>query len=471
MSASASFSGLPGQDQAPGGDSASASFYASYIPSAEDTSIFEDLGTNYYHRALQTARPSSVLQATALETLFDEMQALANATPNDTGTDIRPWTDALKRAQVEQAKVRTQYKLGSLMVFIGKDITIEDYVNQRGFMDGKSRAAMLTKGLLRHLARHEMERLDLDEEEEWTGDFDTDNLFPFFDLWPWLKHVRLDIAVDFLRQYLAIVRPLIVNAYSKPVSSITRANFLHEFGLPRSSLVEHVGELTIQYYSSTSWVNERCDGPDPDTAFINIPHLHPGFDKYGEQPVELRRVFDMTMQLTFLVASAAMDVNEELLNSGEKLNRFDICEKVLEQVNATLHTTSEGQTFSDAFRDAKHDLQNYLTVRRAKLNRVSKRSLLGFEGEDLLAKIGLAQGQPNSLERSEDLHRLWNANIPEMHLAVPHDQVLKAEWMQHLKSLQQGQSYFLAVSSHMKEENEYVRQVISLLETFVGLRF
>lgn len=142
------------------------------------------------------------------------MQGLASATPEDTGTVAHPWKEGLKQAQLQQAKQKTQDKLGSLIVFIGKGITIEDYVNQRGFMDSKSRAAMLTKGLLRHLARYEMERLDLDEEDEWTGDFDTDSLFPFYDLWPWLKHVCLDIAVDFLRQYHAIVRPLIVNTYA-----------------------------------------------------------------------------------------------------------------------------------------------------------------------------------------------------------------------------------------------------------------
>ncbi|KAK8128366.1 hypothetical protein PG984_009474 [Apiospora sp. TS-2023a] len=205
-------------------------FYGSYTPASKETILFENLGTNYYHRALQTSGPHPHFQFNALQTLFNGIQELASATPEDTGTGAHP---------------------GQRMK-ASKDITLEDYLAKKGLMAGQSRASYLTKSLLRHLARHEMERLELDEEEEWIGEFDFHNLFPYYDLWPWLKHVRLDIAVDFLRQYLAIVRPLIVNTYSKPVSSITRANFLHEFGLPRSSFVEHVEELTMQYYASTS---------------------------------------------------------------------------------------------------------------------------------------------------------------------------------------------------------------------------
>ncbi|KAK7981819.1 hypothetical protein PG996_009503 [Apiospora saccharicola] len=152
-------------------------FYGSYTPASKETILFKNLGTNFYHRALQTSGPHPHFQFNALQTLFNKIQELARATPKDAGTGAHP----------------------------GQRIKA---------------------------TRHEMERLDLREDEEWTGEFDTDNLFPFYDLWPWLKHVRLDIAVDFLRQYLAIVRPLIVNTYSKPVSSITRANFLYEFGLP-----------------------------------------------------------------------------------------------------------------------------------------------------------------------------------------------------------------------------------------------
>ncbi|KAK6827868.1 hypothetical protein PG995_010197 [Apiospora arundinis] len=77
------------------------------------------------------------------------MQELANATPEDTGTGTgtRPWADDLKKAQREEATPRTHRKWGSLMVFIGKYITLQDYISNCGFMDGKSRSAFLTKSL------------------------------------------------------------------------------------------------------------------------------------------------------------------------------------------------------------------------------------------------------------------------------------------------------------------------------------
>ncbi|KAK8079816.1 hypothetical protein PG997_007634 [Apiospora hydei] len=407
----------------------------SIMPENKDVTIFQNLETNYYHCAFQVSGLFPTIRLEALERQFDEIQELANVLTEDTGTKTHPFTDSIKRVQLNQATPTPQYdKLGTLMVFIGNGFVIEDYVDQRGFMTSKSRAAGLTKALLTHLARTETQCLDLEEDaDRWTGTFDTNNLFHFYDLWPWPKHVSLESAAGFLQKYLLTTRPLIVNTYSQTVSSIARANFLHEFGLPRSSFLEHVGEMSIQYYSNTCWVDEGCEGPDLDTAFINIPHMDPGLDKYGKEgSTELRRVLYMTMQMTFLVASTAMD--------WIKLTRPS-------------RPPPAGQEFAAAFKEAKIDLERCLMSRRAKLNRISEFPMRQKESQVLMAKIGFSQGEPHSTERHDDLFRLWNANIPEMHLSMPHDYSHKAPWVQQLMPLEQGQSYFLAMASQMPEND------------------
>ncbi|KAK8042734.1 hypothetical protein PG994_013217 [Apiospora phragmitis] len=376
---------------------------------------------------------------------FFDPDSLLNRHLADTGTEIHPLTDPIKRVQLNQATPTPQCRnLGTLMVFIGNGIALEDYVGQRGFMTGKSRAAALTKDTLSNLARMELQRLDLAEEDDWTGTFDTST----------------PIATDLLQKYLLIVGPLIVNTYSKTVSSIARANFLHEFGLPRSSFIEHVGELTVQYYSNGCWVDEGCEGPDADTAFINIPHVDPELDKYGKHgSAEFRRVFYMTMQMTFLVASTAINVTQDI-HPGAELSRYDICQLVVDRVNNTLQTTPEGQKFTVAFKKAKTHLERYPRNRRVKLDRISEHSWRQMESQELIAKIGFACGQPHSGERYDDLLRLWNENVPEIQLAVPHDH--KSTWMQQLLPLQQGQSYFLVMAAQVPE-NDQVRQILSYL--------
>ncbi|KAK8051265.1 hypothetical protein PG993_002650 [Apiospora rasikravindrae] len=435
-----------------------------FIPENKDTIIFENLETNYYHRAFQVFGLFPTIRMEALERHFDEVQGLANTLSEDTGTGTHPFTDPIKRVQLNEATPTPQYdKLGTLMVFIGNGVVLEDYVDQRGFMTGKSQSAGLTKSLLTSLARSETLRLGLEDEDGWTGTFDTNNLFHFYDLWPWLKHVSLESAAGFLHKYLLTVRPLIVNTYSKTVSSIARANFLHEFGLPRSSFLEHVGEMSIQYYSNPCWVDEGPEGPDLDTAFINIPHMDPGLAKYGKEGSrELGRVLYMTMQMTFLVASTAMDVRYDLVE-GDGVDRFDLCELIVDQVNETLQTTPAGQEFAAAFKEAKLDLERCLTSRRAKLDRISEFPMRQKESQLLMANIGFAQGKPNSTERNEDLLRLWNANIPEIHLALPHDYSHRLPWVRQFMPLEQGQSYFMAMAS-LIPENDQVRQILFYLQ-------
>ncbi|KAK9417713.1 hypothetical protein SUNI508_01470 [Seiridium unicorne] len=431
-------------------------WFPTYVPSIRDASAFESLQSNFYRRALDSVRGPPTQIKVQLAELFARLYDVANALPQDTGADKHPFTLNLKDSLLRQATPRVNCKFGTLMVWLGKDITLQDYMLEVGFLDGESRAASLAKIMLEHLARSELSSLGYSD--EWYGRFDSE-IFCFYDLWPWIKHEDLIVVVDLLREFLSITRPLIVNTFSRPVNHIIRANLVHQMGLPQGAFTDHVGELTIQYYDPPDWTVSENASPDPNTAFINIPHIHPGRDKYGSQEVELRRVIFMTMQLSFLVGSIALDVNEQQATSPYTPTRLALCQLVLQKVKFQLESTESGREWKDKFENAKIDLKKHFAKQVTKISYASTRSAIGLAGDDLLAAFGFAVGQPHSNERKQDLIRLWNCNVAELHLMVPHEEERRFEWMHQFMTLQQGQSYYLAVSTQLPED-QHVQELV-----------
>ncbi|KAK6075089.1 hypothetical protein SCUP515_06140 [Seiridium cupressi] len=431
-------------------------WFPTYVPSIRDASAFESLQSNFYRRALDSVRGPPTQIKVQLAELFDRLYDIANALPQDTGADKHPFTLNLKDALLRQATPRVNCKFGTLMVWLGKDITLQDYMLEVGFLDGESRAASLAKIMLEHLARSELSSLGYSD--EWYGRFDSE-IFCFYDLWPWIKHEDLIVVVDLLREFLSIARPLIVNTFSRPVNHIIRANLAHQMGLPQGAFTDHVGELTIQYYDPPDWTVSENASPDPNTAFINIPHIHPGRDQYGAEEVELRRVIFMTMQLSFLVGSIALDVNEQQATSLYTPTRLALCQLVLQKVKFQLESTESGQKWKDKFENAKIDLKKHFAKQVTKISYASTRSAIGLAGDDLLAAFGFAVAQPHSNERKQDLIHLWNCNVAELHLMVPHEEERRFEWMHQFMTLQQGQSYYLAVSTQLPED-QHVQELV-----------
>lgn len=65
-----------------------------------------------------------------------------------------------------------------------------------------------------------------------------------------------------------------------------------------------------------------------------------------------------------------------------------------------------------------------------------------LDDDDLyrLHSFGRAIGKPRSEERLRDLERIWQSNVPELHLVVPHTTETKEAWVASLAGLQQGQA-------------------------------
>ena len=100
---------------------------------------------------------------------------------------------------------------------------------------------------------------------------------------------------------------------------ILRRDFLKSVGVPR-----------IAYFDDPDWMKAKDrDGPNRQTAFIQIPHIHPGRDKYGGQPESLRRTFIFTWMATLVINCYMMEAIDKLGNSDELSRREELCRVVV----------------------------------------------------------------------------------------------------------------------------------------------
>jgi hypothetical protein len=165
-------------------------YYTSYVPPREDKAKFEALNTRFYSNFLADSTADDGRVSSLVKSHFEYVQAFANARPETTGTSSNPFTDGVRDTCISQAIPR-QYKGNTILAFLGKDITIEDFVAERTFIGGKSRAGLLTRDFVRRLAETEEQNFG----REWSDQNFDPGFFTFFDLWPWLWHKDEDDAV------------------------------------------------------------------------------------------------------------------------------------------------------------------------------------------------------------------------------------------------------------------------------------
>ena len=118
--------------------------------------------------------------------------------------------------------------------------------------------------------------------------------------------------------------------FSKPVNGILRANFDRAWTDNFGSLIDVAGEPTIQhYYDADDSIAEE------DAAFINVPHIHLGRDKYSSKNIELRSVYDFTWKASMLLGHVALDVvDRHLVRSKELPKRAQLCAEIIKDYQA-----------------------------------------------------------------------------------------------------------------------------------------
>ena len=107
-------------------------------------------------------------------------------------------------------------------------------------------------------------------------------------------------------------------------------HFLFRVLTSSDHFLTHVGVPTIRYYDNHTWLHgSEFDGPRSSTAFIFVPFIDPGRDKYGKQPEALRRVLLLSWMAVLALGSYMMDGLEGLSEEAELDRREKICKAVI----------------------------------------------------------------------------------------------------------------------------------------------
>jgi len=329
------------------------------------------------------------------------------------------------------------------MAFIGKDQTSEEYLDPKPFIQGRSRAGNLTRGFLFRLVNWEAQA---HKRAFYPDAFDaTSGPYCFIDLWPWLWHKNIVCVTEFLQWYLSFTRPIVAVTYSRLVNNITLADFRHGNGVRMSSFISVVGTATIQYYDH----DDETMQPTEDSAFINIPHIHPGRDKYGPQAPELRRVIDLTMQYTFLVGDVTLEVldahDEEDEDDEQPPSRKQLCEEILARVESLCTASKPHKEFYANLQQARRDLIAYFQTTMA--SHLEEQPVLTADGRLKMISLRQAEGASRSAVRKEQLEALWEENLPDLHTTIAHEDDQRDSWMKAMSRVPQHQYYYLYLLS------------------------
>jgi len=431
--------------------------FANYVPSEADSILFQNLRTDFFDRYHALGHNTTYDITNGVAFHFRDVQQVVQDNPAQFASATRPFSDTYRDVCTAQAIPPFLIHGMTLVLVIGKDVTLASYLDPKKFFDGVNQAGALTCRFLLRLAQTEAQSLGRD-----VVDNSFKPQFPFLDLWPCLRHKEIAEAIRWLRNYMSVVRPLIAISCGRDVNSITRADFHHSHGLKRGELMSRVaGHVSIQF-----WDGDRAN---EDSAFINIPNFDPGFDKYARNPLERRRVLDLSWCMNILVANVAINVLQNHASDDELPTRLSLCEEILYEIESGPDPGIAA--FLVEFERAKDDLVQYsMRERQGGRSSLPKDLILNDSGRRELEQFGLASGKPLSTERDAQLEALWQDNIPDLHELIPHDANRKAQWKQTFDRLREGHSYYLAMLSGLPDSARLAEIIAQCPETqkFLG---
>ncbi|SCV70386.1 BQ2448_1780 [Microbotryum intermedium] len=263
----------------------SGGFYGQYVPSEDDFKFFETHHSSFFEMFAQHSAPVDAEKLDALEDWPAVVEAAIDEWPEATGTTtlVMP-PNTLETLYLKPSPARTS------------------------MLPGKSRSGYLMADFAAPHARHEK------GERQWDFKRLDRSSTPFLDLYPWPSKEELDLALAQIHLYIGPVNPVVTVTFGRETLSCARANFLHGHGLPDSaSVFSHVGRVMRRYLLDAVWLEDASSStPPPDRETLVIGHVDHGFDKYGSQPIELRRVVDVCWRVTFFVAGLVVEEAKSL---------------------------------------------------------------------------------------------------------------------------------------------------------------
>ena len=100
------------------------------MPEISDVALFQALRTDFYNLFIEDAVISELQVRSNIEDHWQRIQDIAKNNPEDTGTDVREFKDGLRNTMESQSTPMQYKKHGILLLFIGKGITVEDYMSE-----------------------------------------------------------------------------------------------------------------------------------------------------------------------------------------------------------------------------------------------------------------------------------------------------------------------------------------------------
>jgi len=202
----------------------------SYIPRAFDRELFVSIGTKYFNTYGKMIGNADQIETVGTRRFVSKwgnaLVKYAQENPIETLTNRFPITDEYLESVIQKQAIPGLVRGASLIALVGKDVALEDLTGHNTFLSGSSHPGRLTVDMLARVHQYE-NRFG----QPMTRPF-FEGQFPFVDVFPWIGHRNVEVAIEFVRQYLEGTRPRIVVTFSKLVSTWTASSFVHPWGLP-----------------------------------------------------------------------------------------------------------------------------------------------------------------------------------------------------------------------------------------------
>ncbi|KAL3443548.1 hypothetical protein BJX65DRAFT_320501 [Aspergillus insuetus] len=337
---------------------------------------------------------------------------------------VHEFPDSLKHTIIRQTTPSKIYGEFVLFLTVGAGISHQAYRNQESFYDGPSDSAKLMKHSLSRLWGWELIQ---PIQKIYVEELVSVGALPFVDLCPWQSATgeHLEAAAGFLKRYVLITRPLIILTFSEKPSSVLA------YGSPdsrkcssRTQFWSRVGQVELVELD-----NLHC---------IQIPCFHPGQGRFSPESNIFLTVFNMTLWVLLLTISISLDS----VGSCKTQTRKEWCTHIKQRVDYILRSHQFYENFnhlkSELYRDRPKSTGNALTVRqRSTIAIATRRDVVRVQ----FIFSGLAVDTAMSDRRRQQTYRLWELNIPELHLHISRKK--PREWFLWATSLTEGDSLFV----------------------------
>ncbi|KAL4905937.1 hypothetical protein BDW74DRAFT_152298 [Aspergillus multicolor] len=334
---------------------------------------------------------------------------------------IHGFPDSLKDMIIRQSTPSMLQGDIVLLLTVGAGISYRAYQAQDDFYGGSSDSAKILRSFLNRLWSWEDSGAP---RRDFVQDLVSIGALPFVDLCPWLHATGEDLvaAADFLKQYSKMVKPHIVLTLGEKPSSVISSMSLDNAASKVPDFWSRVGQLEL--------IRSH------DHCCIQIPCFHPGQGRFSVVPSVFLTILDRTLWTLLLTVSVSVD-SAHLARSH---SREVWCRHVKEKVEYISHASGLDERLQ-ALKCKLYEERPTSVATRLTPNRRSTIAVATSKDVDYLIFSGFAVGSISSERRRQQAYRLWELNIPELHLHIGRDS--RSTWFLWVNTLEEGKSLFV----------------------------